>query len=66
MLNSKGDNNYLPFQETNKSINNNDPLEMCKNIISALILIYQPIRILSHGVVKQEVEALHRSYLNIF
>ena len=38
---------------------------MCKNIISALILIYQPIRILSHGVVKQKVEALYRSYLNI-
>ena len=40
----KGDNNYLPFHKTNKSIKNNfdidikgisGRLEMCKNIVSA-------------------------------
>ena len=39
-----------------------ESLEMCKTIISAQIVIYQPIRNLSHYVVRQEVEALHSSY----
>ena len=38
-----------------------DPLEMCKNI---KYLFNDQLEILSHVVEKQEVEALHNSYLN--
>ena len=68
---SKGDNNYLPFQKSNKSIKNNfkidingisDLLETCEILFLHKSLFINQLGILSHVVLK----ALHKSYLNPF
>ena len=41
-----------------------DPLEICKILFLHNILFVNQLEMLSHIVVKQEVEELHMSYLN--
>ena len=73
ILNSKGDNNCLPFQKLTKVSTSNikinvngifDPLKCAKILFLHNSLLFQ-LEMLSHVIVKREVEALRSPTLSL-